>query len=133
MEEALDSPLALLGLITQSTGSHSYHSQPDARSDLPLGVFGYVVTELMRFRKKTILPIEELMYSRDMFAAPGAVFRLTENDLVTKSEKLVDFIPGVIETRESAGTHQLYINKEVNPIDYLDKHYRQYQKKGKAA
>ena len=132
MEEALDSPLALLSLLSRGPG-RNYQSLPAARPELSLGVFGYAVMELMIEREKTIMPIEELMYSRSGFAAPGAVFRLTENDLIKKLEQLVKLIIGVVEIRETAGIHQLYVKKEINPRKYLDKHYRQYQVAGKAA
>ena len=87
----------------------------------------------MLSREKSVLPIEELMYSRDNFAAPGAVFRLTENDLITKLERLVNFMPDIMEIRETAGIHQLYVKQEISPEKYLDKHYQQRQIKGKAA
>ena len=133
MEEALDSPLALLGLIAQNAGGRSYQSQPAARPDLALGIFGFAVTELMNFMGKNILPIEELMYSREHTVTPGAVFRLSETDLIAKLERLVDYLPGVMEINETAGIHQLYMKKTIDPIAYLDKHYRQTEMKGMAA
>lgn len=133
VEEVIDSPLATLGLISRGAGDRSYQSLPGARSELPLGILGYTVMELMQSRDRTVLPIEELMYSRDSFAAPGAVFRLTENDLVARLEQLVNVIPGLMETRETAGIHQLYIKKEIEPEKYLDNYYRQYQVEREAA
>ena len=133
MEEALDSPLAILGLVSRRTGAQHYQSLPASRPELPLGIFGYAVMELMQERERDTLPLEELMYSRDRFAAPGAVFRLTENDLIKKLEQLVNFIPDVMEIRETAGIHQLYVKKKISIEKYLDKHYNQYQGKGKAA
>ena len=57
------------------------------------------------------------------FPALGSIFRLTENDLVTKLEQLVDYIPGIFEIRETAGMHQLYIQNVTPPEGYLIKHY----------
>jgi len=133
MEEALDSPLALLGLITQSAGGRSFQSLPNTRSDLALGILGYAVIELMKSVGKNIIPIEDLMYSRDNTVAPGAVFRLTESGLIAKLELIVDYLPGVMEINETAGIHQIYIKKKINPTAYLDKHYRHNKVKGLAA
>ena len=124
LEEALDSPLSLLGLITQTAGGRSYQSKPEARPGLPTGIFAFAVTQLMQDRGLTAIPIEELMYSRNDYVAPGSVFRLTETDLITKLERMVDYLPGYYEIRETAGIHQLYALKKVDTSKYLKKHYK---------
>lgn len=123
LEEALDSPLSLLGLITQTSGGRSYQSKPEARPSLPIGIFAFAVTQLMEQRELTAIPIEELMYSRDDYVAPGSVFRLTETDLITKLERMVDYLPGYYDIRETAGIHQLYALKQVDAHIYLEKYY----------
>lgn len=123
LEEALDSPLSLLGLVTQSAGGRAYQSKPAARPGLPIGIFAFAVSQLMQKRNVTTLPIEELMYSRDDFAAPGSIFRLTETDLITKLEIMVDYIPGYFDIRETSGIHQLYQMNNIDPIKYLKKYY----------
>ena len=123
LEDALDSPLALLRLVTQTAGGRSFRSKPEARPGLPLAILGFAVSQLLADRQNTALPIEELMYSRSDYAAPGSVFRLTENELITKLEKLVSYIPNVFEIRETAGLHQLYQLNEIDPHDFLYKHY----------
>lgn len=123
MEEALDSPLALLRLVSQSAGGRSFQSRPATRGGLPLGIFGFAVTQLINQRKVTSIPIEDLMYSKDGYPALGSTFRLTENELVTKLEKLISYFPGYFEIRETAGIHQLYKLGEVDPYRYLAKHY----------
>jgi hypothetical protein len=124
LEDALDSPLTVLRLVTQSAGGRSYQSKLEARSGLPLGILGFAVKQLLDHREVKAIPIEELMYSRDDFPAPGAVFRLTENDLITKLERLVDYIPNIFEIRETAGIHQLYLVSEYSTRDFLVAHYR---------
>jgi hypothetical protein len=54
-------------------------------------------------RQVTSVPIEDLMYSSDDFPAIGSVFCLTESDLVTKLEKMIQYIPGKYAIRETAG------------------------------
>lgn len=132
MEEALDSPLALLRLVTQSTGGRSFQSRPAARAALPIGIFGFAVAQLIEQRKVSSVPIEDLMYSKDEFPALGSTFRLTENDLVTKLEKLVTYLPGYFEIRETAGIHQLYKLRDGSAYKFLTKHY-EGARKGAAA
>lgn len=123
LEEALDSPLSLLGLVTQFSSGRSYQSKPEARPGLPIGIFAFAVSQLIQQRNITAIPIEELMYSRNDYAAPGSVFRLTETDLVTKLELMVNYIPGHFDIRETAGIHQLYRTKNIEPLTYIKKHY----------
>ena len=127
LEDALDSPLSLLGLVTQSSIGKIYHSKPEARPNLPIGIFGFAVSQLMQQLKLTAMPIEDLMYSRNDYAALGSVFRLTESDVVAKLEMLVTYIPGRYEIRETAGIHQLYRVSEVEPLAYIQKHYTDMQ------
>jgi len=123
IEDALDSPFALLKLVTQSTGGRSYQSRPNPRPDLPLGILGFAVCEMFAMKQTTTIPIEDFMYSKDNYPAIGSVFRLTENDLVAKLEKLVGFIPNIFDIRDTAGQHQLYMSKNIDPIAFVKQHY----------
>ncbi len=123
LEEALNSPFALLKLVTQSAGGRSFQSRPSPRSNLPLGVLGFAVCEMFELKGTSAIPVEDLMYSKDDFPAIGSVFRLTENDLVTKLERLIDFKPGVFDIRDTAGQHQIFLSRKVNAIDFVRKHY----------
>ncbi len=129
LEESLDSPLALLRLITQSSGDKGFVSKSESRPGLPVGIFAFAVTQLMQHKKVTSIPIEELLYSRDEYAAPGSVFRLTETDLITKLEQMVYAVKGMYEIRETAGIHQLYMMTEVVAEDYLKYHYLGLERK----
>lgn len=123
LEEALDSPLALLNIMTQAVGGRRYLSRPESRPGLPLGILGFAVLQIMEQRSIKSIPIEELMYSRNNSCAPGAVFRLTENDLITKLENLVGYIPGVFDIRDTAGIHQVFLLKEIAAEDFIIEHY----------
>ena len=127
LEEALDSPFSLLKLVTQSANGRIYYSRPASKPDLPLGIIGFAACELFENKQTTAIPIEDFMYSKDNFPALGSVFRLTENALVSKLEKLVDFIPGVFQIRDTAGQHQLYMTKQVEPIKFINKHYSSHK------
>lgn len=123
LEDVLDSPLSLLGLVTQATNSQTFQFLPEARPGLPTGIFAFAATQLMQARDVKSIPIEELMYSKDNYVALGSIFRLTETDLITKLELMISYIPGHYEIRETAGIHQLYLTKEIKPEEYIKKHY----------
>ena len=123
LEDALDSPLALLRLVSQTAGGRSYRSKPESRKELPIGILGFAASEVMAARTLSSIPIEDLMYSRGDYPAPGSIFRLTENDLVSKLEELSGYIPGRFEIRETAGIHQLYQLREIAASEFLAKHY----------
>ncbi len=123
LEDMLDSPLTQLKLITQSSTGRGYISAPDEREGLPIGIFGYAMSELFNDLDVSELPIEDLMYAKAGYSSPGAVFRLTENALLTKLEKLINDIPGLFEVRETAGIHQVYRLDEADPMRFLAFHY----------
>ena len=123
LEDALDSPFSLLKLVTQSAGGRGYQSRPMARPDLPLGVLGFAVCEMFEMKNTSAIPVEDFMYSKDNYPAIGSVFRLTESDLVAKMEKLVNYIPGVFDIRDTAGQHQLYLSEATDAITFIIEHY----------
>ena len=133
LEESLDSPLSLLKLITYTPVSKLYHARLSRRDHLPLGILGYAITELFKQDGKKEIPIEDLMYSRNGEVAPGLVFRLSEVSLLTKLEQLIHYIPGIYEIRETAGINQMYLLEEIEPLDYLTKHYKEQLIQVKAA
>jgi len=123
LEDALDSPFSLLKLVTQSAGGRSFQSRPMARPDLPLGVLGFAVCQTFEIKNTKAIPIEDFMYSKDNYPAIGSVFRLTESDLVTKLEKLVNYIPGKFDIRDTAGQHQLFSSEVTDGMVYIAEHY----------
>ena len=127
VEEMLDSPLAELGLITES-GKHSYQSSFAVRPGLPCEILGFALLELLQGRNKNSLPLEDLRQSSDEFVAPGTIFRLTEAGLMTKLEELTRAYPGIFGLRETAGLRQLYRHKEVPAINMLKAYYQQSSK-----
>ena len=124
IEEALDSPLSLLGLITQAQGGGTCYSRALERDALPIGIFGFAIAQVFEAMHISELPIEDLMYAKGGYPAPGAVFRLTENAMITKLERLINQMPGIFEIRESAGIHQVYLLEKIEPMEFLELHYQ---------
>lgn len=122
-EESLDSPLSTLGLIQKSADSKLHISRPVDRRRLPLAAFGFAVVDTMNSSNTRSMPVAQLMHSGSGAAAPGSVFRITEECLVTKLEELIRWMPGYFELRETAGIHQLYELQELRPTELLARHY----------
>jgi hypothetical protein len=124
MEDALDSPLSLLGLVRTIPDGHRHRSSAEDRDGPPDAVFGYAVADLFGQIGLATLPISDLMYGRPGFPAIGAVFRLTESALLTKLERVIQGFPGRYALREQAGVHQIYcLRDELDAMDFLRPHY----------
>lgn len=124
LEEVLDSPFSILKLVEHKSNERIFVSRFLERPNLPVEILGYAVLSVMKFRGQGILPIEDLMYSKDNFAVPGSVFRISENDFIRKLELLVQLIPTSIEIRESSGIHQLFLLDDYDPVNLIHLYYR---------
>jgi len=124
-EEALDSPLSILGLVANVPASKTYESRLGPRDGLPVGILGYTIVDLLDAKGETQIPIEELMYGRAGLPAIGAVFRLTESALLAKIERLVAAMPDLFALRDTAGIHQLYRLRETTRFEPLNFHYKE--------
>lgn len=123
LEDSLDSPLSMLGLVTELPDSRSLESRPSQRDSLPPMVVGFAVLELFEALGVSQLPVSDLMYGSTGYPALGAVFRLSEAALLTKLERVVRAMPDVLSFRETAGIHQLYLIGDCSPIVMLEVHY----------
>jgi hypothetical protein len=121
-EDGLDSPVSTLGLLRQIEGGR-YQSLPEFRWRLPIASFAFAVSEVFEHCKLPALPIERLMHSDGSIAAPGAVFRLTEECMLRKLEELIMWVPHTFELRETSGIHQLYQVRDLSPVEVLRRHY----------
>lgn len=132
IEEALDSPMALLGLLNHQEGTKIHESRPEYRSRLPLATFAFAVVQLFEQTSEQVLPVDRLLHSNGYLAAPGAVFRITEECLVAKLEAMIAWLPGSFELRQTAGIHQLYRLAPVHSLDVLRRHYEGTKKRRRA-
>lgn len=123
IEEMLDSPLSLLRLISYSPATKRYQSLLVFRDDLPVLIFAYAVIEILHTRNVQEIPIEDLMYSDGIYPALGLVFRMTESDLLSKIEQLIDKFPDHFNLDETAGVHQLFYLNKLDPFDCLKLYY----------
>jgi hypothetical protein len=126
VDDTLDCPLSNLGLMHLGTDGR-YQCAQSTRVHLPVAVVGYAVLEMMNFAGLRSIPIAKLMQSDDGLAAPGAVFKLTEDALLGKVEELIVLYPDVFALRDTAGVHQLYLLENrstlLTPDAILASHY----------
>jgi hypothetical protein len=132
IEEALDSPMALLGLLSHQEATKILESRPEYRARLPLPTFAFAVAQLFEQTNEPVLTVDRLLHSNGYLAAPGAVFRITEECLVAKLEAMIAWLPGSFELRQTAGIHQLYRLAPVHALDVLRRHYEGAQKRRRA-
>jgi hypothetical protein len=132
MEEALDSPMALLDLVNHQEGTKVHESQPKYRTKLPLAAFSFAVAEVFDQTSEAVLPIDRLLHSDGNTAVPGTVFRITEECLVAKIEAMISWLPGTFALRQTAGIHQLYRLRPDRPIDILQSYYETTSNRGRA-
>lgn len=124
VDEILDAPLVNLKLISYSEVNRLYSAVPQVRNNLPVEIIGFAVNEIFNHRNNSnAMPFEELIYSKNQAIAVGAVFRLTENDLVAKLESLVKKYPAHYQIRESAGNRQLFRTQEIQSLQFLKDYY----------
>lgn len=131
-DEALDSPLSELGLITE-VSKGNYVSVFGEQPHLAVEILGYAIISLLHFRERQQLPVEELIYSKENFVSPGTVFRMTESAFMHKLEELVRHYPDYFSLRDTAGLRQLYLSQDVQPQTMLDKYYQTNRSFGEAA
>jgi hypothetical protein len=125
-EDHLDSPLSSLGLIEHQEPD-TYSSVRTTRPFLPPIVMHIALQQRFTAQSshENALPIRELLYGGSGIAAPAAIFRLSEEGLMTSLHTVLEQYPRQYELRETAGLHQLYRLTPLQPIATLLKHYYQ--------
>ena len=122
LEDALDSPLAMLNLQQRLDG-RNWRAIPTNRAEIPLNVFAFAVAQLFGATNAAQLAIRDLMYSGANHCAPGAVFRMTEEGLIRKLEALCDAYPRVLRLDRTAGVFQLYKLGTLEALSVLEDRY----------
>lgn len=126
IEDVLDSPFALLGLVVQSGRERFYSSIPSYRDGLPPEIIGFAILELLETLSAESLLVEDLLYSRGDLPSPGSIFRLTEQGLIAKLEQLVDAFPDHFKLDDTAGLHQLFRIQPISALEILRTYYQPY-------
>ena len=123
IEEALQSPMTELKLLGVNSDQKQFNTRNIIRHDLPIAAFGYAVLELLEELSETSIAIKRLHVSDEQYAAPGSVFRLSEEGLLAKIEELQKWLPSTFEVRETAGVHQLFKTGQITKTELLFDYY----------
>lgn len=120
-EESLDCPLVELDLLQETAGVFRFVRGP--KETLPDSVFAFAVSDYWHriAADRESLSFTDLFYG---FGSPGSTFKLDENSLIERLERLEDFTAGELSYADTAGLKQLYRHKRRAPLDYLRKHFR---------
>ena len=129
LEDALDSPLAMLDL-QERVDTRAWRAVPMDRAELPLDVFAFGIAQLFEHGDVSQLAIADLMYSDADHCAPGAVFRMTEDGLIGKLEALCEEYPQTLRLDRTAGVFQLY---KIAPLDSIEILKSRYASSGRLA
>jgi hypothetical protein len=123
IEEMLQSPMTELRLVGLSSDQKHFNARSMIRHNLPIAAFGYAVIELLELLKESSISIKRLHVSEEQYAAPGSVFRLSEEGLLAKLEELQQWLPDVFEVRETAGIHQLFKLGQITKTELMAEYY----------
>ena len=124
-DEVLDTPFAVLQLVKQLLDTKRYTASVGDQEHLPIEVLGYAIATLFEETDSTSIAIEDLMYGRNDYPAPGAIFCLTETALLSKLDKLIQSSPDTYKLTDTAGVNQLYKlpGSNTDPMSFLKSYY----------
>lgn len=120
-EEALDCPLVELELLEESNGLIRFRRGP--KESLPDEVFAFSVLD---FWQRTAPNRESLSFSDLSYGlgAPGSAFKLDENSLVERLERLETLTNGDLLYADTAGLKQLYRHAVHSGLHYLETRFK---------
>lgn len=130
LDEHLDTPFSVLRLLSSLQTTKRFSTSVGDQEHLPIEVLGYAIASLFEETGNTFIAIEDLMYGRNGYAAPGAIFGLTETALLTKLDKLIQLNSDQYKLTDTAGVNQLYKlpQEQVDPMSFLTKYYAEHDK-----
>jgi hypothetical protein len=126
-EDHLDTPMAQLRLVEQLGKGGEYRSPRAVRPYLPPLALHFALAECFggAAQRHAAIPVRDLVYGNGQEAAPGAVFRLSEEGFMASLGHVLKHWPGQYELRETAGIHQIYqLRPGADPLAILADHYR---------
>lgn len=112
-DDALECPLAELGLIRGLGRRDGFRFARGAKSSLGDGVFAYALVDFWsRHTNAATLSLEAVAHEP---GSPGRVFLLDENDVADRLAELGDITDGAFRWSETAGLKQVVRDREMAP------------------
>ena len=125
IEESLDCPLTELNLLEEMSGTSLLKIRRGPKSTLGDRVFAFCLLQFWdRIAPATkTLGFSEIAYSQN---SPGTVFKLDENSLIERLERLSVATNGALSYTETAGLKQVYRQQEaLDGLTWLSTHYEE--------
>ena len=123
LEDSLECPLTELGLIDEEVDSGVLQFNAGFQRALAMPLFLFALLEFWRRAApgRETLPFSDIAYG---FGSPGLIFKLDENSLTERLERLERLTDGRMAYTETAGIRQVYLRGGVlNSFDVLSEYY----------
>lgn len=114
IEDMLESPLSLLGLIKYFDGKYHFSFNP---KNIPIEVIAHNIND--KFNGSKTVSIQDLMYSDNGFAP---ALKIREDELIAILERITQQY-GDYHLREDAGVFQLHKSIATDSYKYLKEYY----------
>ena len=133
-DDALESPLAELGLIKATGKRDGFHFVRGPKPSLGNGVFVYALLDFWNnfSPKASTLSFEAIVHEP---GSPGRVFLLDENDVVDRLATLGAVTNGACQWSETASLKQVVRSIDLDPktiLDYVDMDYAKNKRRAAA-
>jgi len=125
VEDSLDCPLTELGLLEEISGTSLFKIRRGPKSSLSDRVFAFC---LLQFWDRVATGTKTLAFSEIAYSqsSPGTVFKLDENSLIERLERLEVATDGALGYTEVAGLKQVYRQDEkCDGLRWLSTHYEE--------
>ena len=124
LEDTLDCPLVDLRIISESTDGRMYQFQRGPQLSLPDEIFVFALLEFWRAtaRQGEAMAFKEIAYEP---GSPGRIFKLDEDSLVSRLERIETVSDSLLTYDETAGMKQVYkrSDKTIEPLKLLEAYY----------
>lgn len=123
LEDSLDCPLVELGILEEERSSGMVRFNRGEKVSLADEVFTYCLLEFWN----RVAPHQESLAFSDVaygFGGPGLAFKLDDNSLVDRLDRLEQVTQGRLVYGETAGLKQIYRRSNIESFDLLEKHYQ---------
>ena len=121
IEDTFDCPLVELNLISNSSDANTYQFHRSPKPSLPAEIFAAALSEFWEsLSKKNTLTFADIAYSQK---SPGRTFQLDEDTLVEYLDRLENLTEGALYYGETAGMKQVHRNREITPMELLNRFY----------
>jgi Protein of unknown function (DUF4007) len=122
LEESLDCPLVELNLIEEDVTPGLFRFRRGPQETVSDEVFAYTLVEFWEQRAphRETLAFAEAAYA---FGSPGCAFKMDENSLIDRLERLDTISKGRMMYTETAGLKQIYRRGPLKALGFLKSHY----------